>query len=395
MGIFPESPHSMKLGIIGLGARMAHMVNNTFKAADPALRVVGVVDPNESKAIEGLPHEDRDAPFFHSLRELVHRAKPDALAIGTRCNLHGFYAVQAAKFGLPLFLEKPIATTMRQAINLEKAFERSRCEVVVSFPLRASPLLKRVKEVLDDGAVGRVEHLLAVNYVPYGNVYFDSWYRDYTITQGLFLQKATHDFDYLSILAGAPITRVAASMSQGRVYRDKATRNGAGNNRSAVYLDDIGTPESGMNEDSSSALLEFANGVKGVYTQVFYSKREAEARGATISGYNGTVSFDWYRDEIKRIQHHEPLTDIIKLGEGENHFGGDGVLGKNFIDVVREGACSISPITAGLQSVYACLAARESALKARFVKVRQLGAASSGKEAGSPCVIPASAVHSH
>ncbi len=363
----------MKLGIIGLGVRMAHMVNNTFKAADPALRVVGVVDPNESRARENLPQEDREAPFFRSLKELVLRARPDALAIGTRCNLHGFYAAQAAKFDLPLFLEKPIATTMRQAVNLEKAFDGSRCETVVSFPLRFSPLLQRVNSLLSEGSVGRVEHLLAVNFVPYGNVYFDSWYRDYSITQGLFLQKATHDFDYLSILAGAPITRVAASMSRGRVFRDTTTRNGSDDNHSAIYLDHIGTPETGMNEDSSSALLEFANGVTGVYTQVFYSKRDAEARGTTISGYNGTVSFDWYRNEIKRVQHHEPLTDIITLGDGEDHFGGDGILGKNFVDVVCKGASSISPITVGLQSVYACLAAKESAEKARFVKVRQLG----------------------
>jgi predicted dehydrogenase len=353
----------MKLGIIGLGARMAHMVNNTFKAADSSLRVVGVVDPNESRAREGLPPEDREAPFYRSLRELVRRAKPDALAIGTRCNLHGIYAAQAAKFDLPLFLEKPIATSMRQAANLERAFDGSRCEVVVSFPLRASPLLGRVTSMLNDGVVGRVEHLLGVNYVPYGSVYFDSWYRDYSITQGLFLQKATHDFDYISILA------------QGRVYRDTSTRNGSGNNGSAFYLEHIGTPETGMNEDSSSALLEFANGAKGVYTQVFYSRRDAEARGATISGYNGTVSFDWYRDEIKRVQHHEPVTETIKVGEGASHFGGDGVLGKNFVDVVRGGASSISPITAGLQSVYACLAAKESAAKGRFVQVRQLGAA--------------------
>lgn len=364
----------MKLGIIGLGARMAHMVQNTFKAAHPELRVAGVVDPNESEARKNLPPEDQRAPFFRSLSELVRRAKPDALAIGTRCNLHCFYAMQAAKFDLPLFLEKPIATTMRQAVNLEKAFDGSRCAVVVSFPLRASPLLQRVKGLLGEASVGRVEHLLGVNFVPYGNVYFDGWYRDYTITRGLFLQKATHDFDYLSILAGAPITRVAASMSQGRVYRDTSTRNGAGNNRCAIYLDHIGTPETGMNEDSSSALLEFANGVKGVYTQVFYSKRDAEARGATISGYNGTISFDWYRNQIRRIQHYEPVTDTITVGEGESHFGGDGVLGRNFMEVVRAGAPSISPIEAGLRSVYACLAAKESAMKSRFVTVRQLGA---------------------
>ena len=32
----------------------------------------------------------------------------------------------------------------------------------------------------------------------------------FEITQGLFMQKATHDFDYMSYLVGSPIVRVAA-----------------------------------------------------------------------------------------------------------------------------------------------------------------------------------------
>ena len=71
-----------------------------------------------------------------------------------------------------------------------------------------------------------------------------------------------------------------------------------------------------MNEDSSSALLEFASGAHGVYTQVFYARRDAATRGATISGYRGTLSFDWYTNELKRVRHHAPFSDTIKAGGG-------------------------------------------------------------------------------
>ena len=46
---------------------------------------------------------------------MVRKAAPDALAIGTRCNLHSTYAVKAAAFDLPLVLEKPVAISTRQA----------------------------------------------------------------------------------------------------------------------------------------------------------------------------------------------------------------------------------------------------------------------------------------
>jgi predicted dehydrogenase len=228
-----------------------------------------------------------------------------------------------------------------------------------------------VKARAEAGELGRLEHILGVNYVPYGNVYFDSWYRDYATTQGLFLQKATHDFDYLSYLAGAPIVRVAAMAQHGRVFRDRSLEPAEGDD-TRTYFDGIGTPETGMNEDASSALLEFANCIHGVYTQIFYSKHEAQARGATLSGMRGTLRFDWYQNELRLHSHAEAATVTDRPPEGLNHFGGDGILADNFIDVIRGRAPSASPLSAGLQSVYACLAARESAATGRFVAVQQI-----------------------
>ena len=127
-----------------------------------------------------------------------------------------------------------------------------------------------------------------------------------------------------------------------------------------------------LNEDCSSALLEFCSGAHGIYTQVFYARRDAGTRGATVSGHLGTVSFDWYTNELRRLRHHAPLSALERAGEGASHFGGDLELACNFIDVIKGTAKTYTPIEAGIQSVYACLAARESAEKGRFATVRQL-----------------------
>ncbi|MEO6848912.1 MAG: Gfo/Idh/MocA family oxidoreductase, partial [Chthoniobacterales bacterium] len=358
----------MKLGIIGLGMRMTHMLNKAFRPNAEDLRVVGVIEPNPERIKEALtPEEQSEVGVYDTVESLVAGARPDALLIGTRCNLHARYACEAAATGLPIYLEKPIATSMQQALDIAAAFKKSTSPVVVSFPLRTSTMFQEVNALVQSRDFGRPEHILAVNYVPYGNVYFDMWYRDYSITQGLFLQKATHDFDYLSVLAGAPIVRVAAMLSQGRVFRDSTTRpkDAATDEETAVYYDDIGTPETGMNEDSSSALLEFANGVKGVYTQVFFSKGAAETRGATLSNYRGTVSFDWYRNTIRHVPHLGGEARQWEVGEAGNHFGGDDVLARNFFEVIKGQAASLCPIETGLQSVFACLAAKESAATGR------------------------------
>jgi predicted dehydrogenase len=213
----------------------------------------------------------------------------------------------------------------------------------------------------------------------------------------LFLQKATHDFDYMMYLMGAPITRITAMALKGRVFggmkkaglvcskcdeqrtclespgnRKANGAGGIGQDHPCVFGRDIGTPAGGMNEDASSALFEFANGAQGVYTQVFFSRRDAATRGATISGYDGTLSFDWYTGSIKYVRHHKSFSDTIKALGGGAHFGGDVELIRNFANVIKYGEKSETPIEVGLQSVYTCLAAKEASEKGTYVKVRQI-----------------------
>lgn len=392
----------IRLGVVGYGLRASYVIGGSFKEQIPGLRIVGVVDPDPKGVLERLPKEDReDARFYDNLDAMVRKGKLDALFIGTRCNLHTPYAVKAARYDLPLFLEKPVATSMAQAFALERAFEKSRCRVVVGFPLRVTSICEEARRLVREGAIGSPEHVHAVNFVTYGTIYWEVGYRNYPITQGLFLQKATHDFDYLQYVLGSNIVEVAAMANLGRVFggRKRAglmcskcdeqetclespqnrKKNGSGGcleDHLCVFGRDCGTPETGMNEDCSSALIRFASGAHGVYSQVFFSRRkDAAARGTTISGYRGTIRFDWYQRELVRVRHHEPRTDVMRFPDDASHFGGDRILARSFLSLIRGGRKSVAPIQAGIQSVYACLAAKKSSLTGRFVKVRQVGQA--------------------
>ncbi|MSP14018.1 MAG: Gfo/Idh/MocA family oxidoreductase [Chloroflexi bacterium] len=389
----------IRLGVVGYGRRIHGVIDKVLRTINPDVRVVGIVDPNEAGARSRLAACDQaDVIFYGSLGEMVRQARLDGLAIGTRCNLHTPYAIEAAQYDVPLFLEKPVATSMAQAMALEEAYTPARCPVVVSFPLRVSPLCRLARQYIAEGAVGAPMHVAANNYVPYGTIYFEDEYRNYEITQGLFLQKATHDLDYLSFLMGEPIVRVAATWTRGRVFGGKKRaglvcsqceeqevclespqnrrRNQTTGSKEDHFCDfsvDIGSPETGMNEDCSSALLQFASGAHGVYTQVFYARRDAAARGATVSGYLGQVSFDWTKNELHRVRHHAPFSAVERAGDKMSHFGGDQELGLDYLGIIKGTATSRTPIEAGIQSVYACLAAKQSAEEGRFVEVRQVG----------------------
>ncbi len=369
----------------------------------PDLRVVGIIDPDEQGARERLDECDKnDVVFYSNLDEMAQKANPDALAIGTRCNLHTPYAIEASKYDIPVYLEKPVAINMEQAIELEHAYENARCQVVVAFPLKVSPLFEKIKSLINEGKIGKPYHICAVNFKN-GIDYFDMWYRDFNTTQGLFIQKATHDIDYILSLMDSPIKRVSAMWTRGKIFGgdkpaglrcsqcDEADvcpespinrrRNHSGVNspryasgdHMCLFARDIGNPEEGMNEDSSSILMEFESGAHGVYNQVFYVRRDAATRGATVTGYDGTINFDWMRNKFKLTSHHSPFTSVWKGAKTMAHYGGDDELAYDFYRIITGKGKPRTTIWDGIQSIYVCLAAKQSAEQGEFVDVRQVG----------------------
>ncbi len=380
---------ALAVGIIGCGKRIAGVAKQLAEL-DPAIRIAAVADPQGPALREKYPDLLKETEFVPDADRLLKMSGLAGVMIGTRCRLHAPLATQVAAAGLPLFLEKPVAITTEQAQALRTAYAApGRKPVLVSFPLRVSPLLRKAKALIDAGELGTVEHAVVFNDVPYGDVYFGGWYRDYAETGGLFLQKATHDLDALSYLLDARPRRVAAMTSQ-RVWGgdhpfelmckdcneklacpespfnpDGLVDDPNGNWkewRKCLFADGI------RNEDSGNALLEFDTGVQASYTQNFFARRNAARRGARLYGYKATLEFDWYTGKILVHRHDKAVTDTFVPETGDAHFGGDIELVKNFAAMLR-GAPSIAPIDAGLLSAFTCLACRESAETRRFVEV--------------------------
>lgn len=154
----------IKIGVVGFGLR-AGGIYKILKEVDPEFCLGGIVDPDEKRVRQELPENERNVDFYSDIAGLAGRGKVDALLIGTRCNLHTELAVEALKYDIPVWLEKPVAISMEQALMLEQACREKQDRILVSFPLRATPLYERAKEILDSGRLGKVVHFNAVNYV--------------------------------------------------------------------------------------------------------------------------------------------------------------------------------------------------------------------------------------
>ena len=96
-----------------------------------------------------------------------------------------------------------------------------------------------------------------------------------------------------------------------------------------------------------------------------------KAQGLEVK--TGAASIAWYKNELRRVRHHAPFSETAKVDAGLSHFGGDSELARDFAAIIHGRGPSRAPIATGIQSVYACLAAKESAETGKFVKVRQVG----------------------
>ena len=382
----------LNLGVIGLGGRAASLLG-VFRRVHSGLRVAAVADPDRDGALRRLRDAelpDRDTAFFPDAdRMLRHAGDLDALMIGTRCNIHTPIAVNAAPTGLPLYLEKPVAISYEQIVALREAYRGREKSVVVSFPLRVTPLFRKVMEVVESGRLGLVNQVQAVNYVPYGGVYYArETYRDFDVTGGMWLQKATHDFDYLNAMLGVPtavsavMTRMAYGGDMPHDLRcsacdraDTCLESPAGVARRG---DDggVGTDDhlcvfgDGIKlQDAGAALVAYEDGSHASYVQNFLSRRSAASRGATVTGYEATLSFDWYKGTVTVIDHHTDRVDSFNVKASSGHLGGDEALARNFVDVCLGRDESRTDLASGLLSAAMCLAARESAHTQRWTPV--------------------------
>ena len=98
------------------------------------------------------------------------------------------------------------------------------------------------------------------------------------------------------------------------------------------------------NEDSGSAIIRYETGMHVNYTQNFFARKKAGKRGARLLGYNGTLEFDWYTDELKVFMHNTDRVESYSLESSETgHSGGDQALVKNFVNVMKGSEESLSP----------------------------------------------------
>jgi len=377
------------IGFLGYGLRARTMMK-AFRAIDADLRVAAICDPRADAIKREVADDERfcETRYLESAEALLRTSGLDGVFIGTRCSLHTDYAIKVLQSGIPLYLEKPVCIDEAQYSRLKAAAEGKTDCVVVSFPLRVSPLVREMKRIVKSGLLGRLTMVQAVNNVPYGSVYYHSWYRDPAETGGLFLQKATHDMDYIACLTGEVPRDAFARTAKLHFKGEKPAGLHCGEcdayrtcRESSYVVKNILKEEvtgdaccfavDTGNEDGASAIFTYESGMIASYSQNFVVKKGAARRGCRLIGTDASVEFDFYTGEIREDRYDLPQTVThVFRADAHSHFGGDEALALEFLGLM-EGRTPESDLLAGLDSAAVCLAARRSARSGLLEPVRR------------------------
>jgi len=375
-----------KIGFIGCGDRAGAHLHELAK--HPDFKVTAIADPRME---ELKPRFDSSVAFYPCAEEMLANEELDGIIIATRCSTHTPLALLAAQYGKPILLEKPVGINREQLEQLSELLKIPGLDerVVVSFPLRYTEVLRQVKKLLEAGEIGTVEHVQAWNNPYNGRGFFHKWYRDENETGGLFIQKATHDMDYIKYLLGENMPVRVCAMKSKQIFKGDMPAG----QKCADCPKRESCPESDLNvatygprsyttlgeyccfatdtgnEDSGSVIVMYESGLHVVYSQNFASRKDAASRGARLIGYKGTIEFCFDTGLIRVLYHNECKTGSYQINATGGHNGGDYHLMKNFTDVVRGKAVSVAPLSQGILSAKVCVSAKLSSTDHRFYDV--------------------------
>ena len=227
----PQMTAQVRIAVIGAGLiGRTHVA--VLRSADPDFALAAVADPSPAAAEEARA---LGYPIYAEVEEMLAREKPDGVVVAVPNQLHVKVGLACIARGIPIVVEKPVADSVAEALELVEAGERANVPILVGHHRRHNPIMRKAAEIVREGGIGTVVAATALylSHKPKG--YHDvAWRRE--PGGGPVLLNAIHDIDCLRMLCGDVETVQAASSNAVRGF--------------AV-------------EDTAAAVLRFSSGALG------------------------------------------------------------------------------------------------------------------------------------
>ena len=142
--------------IVGLGRWGQNLVNSVQGKSDK-IRIVAGVLRHPEKARDYA--EKQGFPLYNDYNKVLADPKIDAIVLATPHTTHAGQIVAAARAGKHVFTEKPFTMTTRSAEAAVRACAENKVTLAVGYNWRFQPALQEIRNMLDDGRLGKLLHI--------------------------------------------------------------------------------------------------------------------------------------------------------------------------------------------------------------------------------------------
>jgi 1,5-anhydro-D-fructose reductase (1,5-anhydro-D-mannitol-forming) len=186
------------------GAYMASAISNASGS-----ELTGVAS-GDTKRARVFAEQHNLSRAYRSLEELWTDPEVDAVYISSINALHASHAIAAADAGKHVLCEKPLATTVADAVTMIEACERSGVLLGVDHNLRCAPAHVTARRLIADGRLGRVLSARVLHAMSLPPTLRRWRTHDPSAGGGAALELTVHDVDLLRFLLQDEVTEVTA-----------------------------------------------------------------------------------------------------------------------------------------------------------------------------------------
>lgn len=406
----------IQVAIIGLGARGSKVfADYCFEKADN-VKITSICDIDRVKVdYYAKKYNIPKDQCFYDEESFLKEKRGDILFICTMDKNHYPEAIAGLKLGYDIMLEKPIATTAKECIEICELSRKLKKHVWVAHVLRYTMFYRTIKSLIDDGKIGDIIHVQQAENVAYwhqAHSFVRGNWRNSDETSPMILQKCCHDLDIINWLIGNECQIVSSFGSlkyftkenmpegapprctDGCPYADTCLYETVKDYVGKRWWKQYSTIDGGTDEDIMRFLreskygrcvyqcdnnvvdhqvvnMQFEQGITASLTMCAFSKecyRETKVMGTKgeiiADDKNNLVKLCIYEGEDIVYDINKMATDLSGHGGGDNEF-----LSMIFKNYNQNDATLVTDVGQSLRSHLMALAAEESRITGQTVSI--------------------------
>ncbi len=193
----------VRLALVGLGSMGEIHYRLLLERLSDVAELVAVCDVDESRLAEPSKRGIRVYRDYHAL---LSEGGFDGIIIATPPHLHREQSIEALKQGLYVLLEKPMATNLRDALEIYNA-AKGKNRLMIAFSLRFHELYQKVKKYLES----ELGNVVTQWHIALGKVPPTPWIGKRELSGGMLCENGVHVVYYQMWYAGEVVEVYASS----------------------------------------------------------------------------------------------------------------------------------------------------------------------------------------